>query len=66
MKHGFVFHLGWLLLLGGGGWDLVYHLAPIYGVHWSPFLDFLGEFGHTVIFFGGFFVVFRILLKRAK
>lgn len=59
--------LGWALIVAGGGWDLVYHLAPLVaGVHWSRAIELLGEFGHTVIFGGMVIVVFAILLQRAR
>lgn len=59
--------VGWALILGGGGWDLIYHLAPIVaGVKWSPFIDLLGEFGHTVVLIGMVIVIFAVLLANAR
>lgn len=59
--------LGWALVLGGGGWDLIYHLAPLLaGVRWSPVIDVLGEFGHTVILVGMVLIVFAILLFQHR
>lgn len=59
--------IGWALILAGGGWDLVYHLAPLVSnIRWSRAIDVLGEFGHTVIFGGMVIVVFAILLQRAR
>lgn len=59
--------VGWALILGGGGWDLIYHLAPILaGVKWSPVIDMLGEFGHTVVLVGMVIVVFAVLLANAR
>lgn len=59
--------VGWALILAGGGWDLVYHLAPLLAaVHWSRAIDLLGEFGHTVVFAGMVIVVFGILWQRAR
>lgn len=59
--------LGWALVLGGGGWDLIYHLAPLLaGVRWSPVIDVLGEFGHTVILAGMVLIVFAILLFQHR
>ncbi|HZQ09709.1 MAG TPA: hypothetical protein VFD70_24235 [Anaerolineae bacterium] len=59
--------IGWALIAGGGIWDLIYHLAPIVaGVRWSPLIDRLGEFGHTVILGGMVIVVFAVLLYNAR
>ncbi|OQY91675.1 MAG: hypothetical protein B6D41_09095 [Chloroflexi bacterium UTCFX4] len=59
--------VGWALMLGGGGWDLIYHLAPILcGVKWAPFIDTLGEFGHTVILIGMALVVLAVLWANAR
>lgn len=58
--------VGWLLIVSAGGWDLIYHLAPFVGVRWSPAIDQLGEFGHSVIFFGMFIVVLGLVVKRAS
>lgn len=59
--------LGWALVLGGGGWDLIYHLAPLLaGVRWPPIIDVLGEFGHTVILVGMVLIVFAILLFQHR
>lgn len=59
--------VGWALILLGGGWDLIYHLAPIViGVQWSPVIVLLGEFGHTVILVGMVIVVFAVLLYHAR
>ncbi|MCG3140473.1 MAG: hypothetical protein HDKAJFGB_01539 [Anaerolineae bacterium] len=59
--------VGWALILGGGVWDLIYHLAPIFfGVKWAPFIDALGEFGHTVIFVGIVIVIFAVLWYGAR
>ncbi len=59
--------IGWALILGGGGWDLIYHLAPLAaGVRWSPVIELLGEFGHTVILVGMVIVVFAVLLYSAN
>lgn len=57
---------GWALIIGGGGWDLIYHFAPFAGVKWSPFIDMLGEFGHTVILVGMAIVVFAVLWANAR
>lgn len=59
--------IGWALIVGGGGWDLVYHLAPLVAnVKWSPVIDLLGEFGHTVILVGMVIIVFAVLLYNAR
>lgn len=59
--------IGWALILGGGGWDLIYHIAPLVSaVKWSPVIELLGEFGHTVILVGMVIVVFAVLLANAK
>jgi hypothetical protein len=59
--------IGWALILGGGGWDLVYHLAPLVAdVKWSPVIDLLGEFGHTVILVGMVIVVFAVLISQHR
>jgi|GEM_PF-3328310 membrane protein DedA with SNARE-associated domain len=59
--------VGWALVLGGGGWDLIYHLAPLVaGVKWSPMIDLLGEFGHTVILVGMVIVVLAVLLYQHR
>ncbi len=59
--------IGWALIIGGGGWDLVYHIAPLVSdVKWTPVLDLLGEFGHTVILVGMVIVVFAVLLEQHR
>lgn len=59
--------VGWLLILGGGGWDLIYHIAPLVStVRWSPVIDMLGEFGHTVILVGMVTVVFAVLVYQHR
>lgn len=59
--------IGWALILIGGGWDLIYHLAPLVSdVKWSPVIDRLGEFGHTVILIGMVIVVFAVLLAQHR
>lgn len=58
--------VGLVAIITGGGWDLVYHLAPFWGVRWPVLIDVLGEFGHTVIFFGIFIVLFGLVLKRKR
>ncbi len=59
--------IGWALILGGGGWDLIYHLAPLVAnVKWSRTIDVLGEFGHTVILVGMVIVIFAVLLYNAR
>jgi hypothetical protein len=59
--------IGWGLILGGGGWDLIYHLAPLLAnVKWSRAIDLLGEFGHTVILMGMVIVIFAILLAQHR
>lgn len=59
--------IGWALIIGGGGWDLIYHLAPLVSdVRWSPVIDMLGEFGHTVILVGMVIVVFAVLLHQRR
>lgn len=58
--------VGWALILIGGGWDLVYHIGIWVGVDWSPLIDMLGEFGHTVILVGMVIVVFAVLLYNTR
>lgn len=59
--------IGWALIAGGGIWDTIYHLAPLLAnAHWSPIIDRLGEFGHTVILVGMVTVVFAVLLYNAR
>lgn len=59
--------VGWALIIGGGGWDLIYHLAPLVApLHWSPLIDMLGEFGHTVILVGMVTVVFAVLISQHR
>jgi hypothetical protein len=59
--------VGWALILAGGGWDLIYHIAPLVSdVQWSPVIDMLGEFGHTVILVGMVIVVFAVLLYQHR
>ncbi len=59
--------IGWALIIGGGGWDLIYHLAPLVAnVKWSPVIDLLGEFGHTVILVGMVIVVFAVLISQHR
>ena len=58
--------IGWALIIGAGVWDLIYHLAPFAGEKWNPFIDQLGEFGHTVILIGMVIVIFAVLLYGAR
>ena len=59
--------VGWALIGGGGTWDLIYHLAPLVaGVRWAPWIDTLGEFGHTVILVGMVITVFAVLLYQHR
>lgn len=58
--------VGWALIIGGGVWDLIYHLASFGGVKWSPVIDRLGEFGHTVILVGMVIVIFAVLWNHAR
>lgn len=58
--------VGWALIIGAGVWDLIYHLAPFAGVKWHPFIDMLGEFGHTVILVGMVIVIFAVLWASAR
>lgn len=59
--------IGWAMILIGGGWDMIYHLAPLVAhVRWSPFIEALGEFGHTVVFVGMVVVVFAVLTKQSR
>lgn len=57
--------VGWALIIGGGGWDIIYHIVPLVSdVTWSPVIDVLGEFGHTVVLVGMAIVVFAVLLAQ--
>lgn len=57
--------IGWALIIGGGGWDLIYHIVPLVSnVTWSPIIDVLGEFGHTVVLVGMAIVVFAVLVSQ--
>ena len=59
--------IGWALIIGGGGWDLIYHIVPLVSnVTWSPVINMLGEFGHTVILVGMVIVVFAVLLAQNR
>lgn len=58
--------VGWALIIGAGVWDLIYHLAPLAGVKWHPFIEMLGEFGHTVILVGMVVVIFAVLWASAR
>jgi hypothetical protein len=59
--------VGWALIIGGGGWDLIYHIAPLVSdVQWTPVIDLLGEFGHTVVLVGMVIVVFAVLLAQHR
>ncbi len=59
--------IGWALILGGGGWDLIYHIAPLVSdVKWSRAMDVLGEFGHMVVLVGMVIVIFAVLLEQHR
>lgn len=58
--------VGWALIIGGGVWDLIYHFGQFAGIKWSPVIDQLGEFGHTVILIGMVTVIFAVLWYHAR
>ncbi len=59
--------IGWALIIGGGAWDIIYHIVPLVSdVQWTPVIDLLGEFGHTVVLVGMVIVVFAVLLAQHR
>ena len=59
--------VGWTLVVFGAVAEAVYHIPNwFFGVHWSPVIETLGEFGHTVIFVGIVALVFDVLRQHQK